>query len=160
VTKTIDLPTNLKLVRISKLHRNRQREFRQIGQAAVGRFKKDFDIPTAAEARNRLAELVNAPNTPQENNRAAWVCEGTPAVPFGSTDPADLVTVDAQVLKLLANMATDTLRLQLIQSLSKKSDATVSRQLIEALRLIIQHHPNPDLRRTYLEEIDHILEAK
>jgi hypothetical protein len=160
VTKVIELPTHLKLVRISKRHRDRRAEYTHIGQAAVRRFMKDFNIPKADEARNMLREMVNTPNVPQENDRAAWVCEGVPPDPFADTDPADRITADAQIVNLLAHVAMDTMRLDLIQAVANKPVTTVSRQFMEALRLIIQHHPNPDLRRTYLEEINHILEAK
>ena len=61
------------------------------------------------------------------------------------------------VLKLLAHVATDTLRLQLILSLSNKSEATVSRQFLQAIRLIIQYHPRDEMRDTYLQELDHLL---
>jgi hypothetical protein len=160
VTKVIELPTHLKLVRISKRHRDRRAEYTHIGQAAVRRFRQDFDLTSVKEARSILVEMINTPNVPQENNRAAWVCEGAPVNPFASTDPADQIIADTQILKLLAHVASDTLSIHLIQGLPDDPHVTVSRQFMKALRLIIQHHPNRDLRRTYLDEIDHILEAK
>ena len=157
MTKIIQLPPNLKLVRISKRHRGRRSEFTQIGQDAARRFMKDFDLPTAAEARGILREMINDTSITHENHRAAWMCEGTPSDPFAETDPTDQITVDVQILKLLGHVAIGTLRLDLVDALSDKTHATVSRQFLQALRLIVEHHPNATLRSTYVEEIDHIL---
>lgn len=159
--RIINLPPGMQIVRISKLHRGKRAEYPKIGQAAVKRVMRDMDIATAAKARKALEGLVSNPTTRLENDRAIWMVQGAPlSTSYIKIDPADLVTLDPQVLKLLAGAATDTLHLEFIQAFSDQPVTAVSKQFLKALRVIIMYNRTDAIRKTYSDEINQLLKME
>jgi hypothetical protein len=104
-----------------------------------------------------LQELVNEPATRLDNESVTWICEGIPVDPFAMHDPADMTEVDSQILNLLLHATEETLRSRFIQSFSKQPKTSVSRGFLEALRLVLQYHPDDLARQTYLDELNRII---
>ena len=159
MTKIVVLPAGMKLVRTSKLHRNRRAEFDRINQHSVLRIQRDFDFIDRATARSALAELVRNPFTRLENERAVWTCEGVQSGAHLALDSESLVTVEPQIMNMLVNATGEALRSAFVQAFQGQPAAVMSRTVLEAMRSIIQYHPDEEIRTVYTFEINQLLEG-
>jgi hypothetical protein len=156
MTKIIQLQPNMKLVRIDYRRRGKRTEYDVIGQAAVRRIGKDFG-EKAVKSRKLLLNLMEKKFAVIKDDNVEWRIEVQPEEPYIQLDPSRLISVPTQTIGLLADAGRQALNVAFIQAFSQQEEAFVSIEFLEALRLIIQYHPEPLIRSSFTTEINDLL---
>jgi hypothetical protein len=109
MTKKIELPDGMKLIRISKRHRGKRAVYKAIDQNSVRRVMRDFSLDDREAARTALLGLLTNPAARLENELARWVVEGAMPESYILLDPVEMVNVSAQTMTMLVDAAVTSL---------------------------------------------------
>jgi hypothetical protein len=160
MTKRIELPDGMKLIRISKRHRGKRAEYKAIGQNSVRRVMRDFRLDDREAARTALLGLLTNPAARLENEIARWVVEGAMPESYLLLDPAEKVNVSAQTMTMLVEAAVTALYKTFVNPIKVQPQAAANRTLLLTLRTLIQYHPDQFIRTSYTQEIDSVLDGE
>jgi len=75
-------------------------------------------------------------------------------------DPLSLVSVPPQIMSMLVEATCQAMQTAFVQAFADQPAVVTSREMMEALRSIIQHHPDGGIRKAYTFEINQLLEGE